>query len=295
MPAEPHRGRGRWAWTARLEASETAMRLTLLALLLQPIGDWRLRPWILGLAALGLLAPALARRSDFWGVLAGLAALRVALDWPLPDNHAYLLVYWCLAVAVARASRAPAVELARAGRLLVGLAFALAVVWKVLLSPDFLDGTFVRVALLADPRFEGFTRLAGGVDVATLDALRDGLLRHTDAAAPEPLSPALPVGLWRLGGALTVFTIAVESAVAVTWLWPRGGSVAVLRDAALLLFCLSVYSVATVAGFGWLLLAMGIAQSRPGAARAGYLAVFAVLLLYREIPIWRLLAEAFGV
>jgi hypothetical protein len=46
----------------------------------------------------------------------------------------------------------PAHTLAFNSRSLIGLAFTLAVLWKAVLSPDFLDGRFFRVTLLTDPR-----------------------------------------------------------------------------------------------------------------------------------------------
>ena len=34
-----------------------------------------------------------------------LVAVRVVIDWPLPDNHVYLLAYWCLVTGLALATR----------------------------------------------------------------------------------------------------------------------------------------------------------------------------------------------
>ena len=63
------------------------------------------------------------------------------------------------------------------------------------------------------------------------------------------------------------------------------------RHGAILLFCLATYAVAPVAGFGWLLLIMGLANSAVDqrALRAAYVATFCVVLLYAEIP-WASLA-----
>ena len=127
-----------------------ALRLTLLDLLLRPIGDWFFRPVLLVLATLGVVLPGQLRRPLLWIVLAVLTMLRVILNWPMADNHAYLLSYWCLAVAVALVSHDPRSCLALNARLLVGLAFACATLWKVVLSPDYLDGRFFRVLLLTD-------------------------------------------------------------------------------------------------------------------------------------------------
>jgi hypothetical protein len=59
-----------------------------------------------------------------------------------------------------------------------------------------------------------------------------------------------------------------------------------MRDAILLTFCVTTYAVATVAGFGWLLLALGVAQCEPGRRKTqlSYLIVFALILFYREVP-----------
>ena len=57
------------------------------------------------------------------------------------------------------------------------------------------------------------------------------------------------------------------------------------REPLLLGFCAVTYALATVAGFAWLLLAMGLAQC-DGRRRtvALYLLTFALVLLYREAP-----------
>ena len=105
---------------AQLDLVDLALRLVLLDLLLMPIGAWYVRPWVLGLAAVGLLVPGQLRRPWLWFALAALSGLRVLLDWQLADNHAYLLAYWCLAIAIALLLRDRNL-LAVNGRLLIGL------------------------------------------------------------------------------------------------------------------------------------------------------------------------------
>jgi len=53
-----------------------------------------------------------------------------------------------------------------------------------------------------------------------------------------------------------------------------------------MLFCATTYSVATVEGFAWLLLAMSVAQCEPERrrTRALYVVTFALVLFYREVP-----------
>jgi hypothetical protein len=257
------------------------LRLTLAILLLRPIGSGWLRPSLLALAVAGLVLPGALRQPALWLALALLAAWRVVSGWPLADNHAYLLVYWCLAIGLALVAHEPQRALAWNGRALVGLAFACAVLWK-LLSPDYLDGRFFRVALVEDRRLERFATALGGVEREQLLARRAFVGQHVDGAALVRAAPPEPARLRRLALAATWLTLGLEAAVALAFLAPLGRG-AWLRHALLLAFCASTYAIAPVVGFGWLLLAMGVAQCAPEASRmrVAYLAVFALLIFYR--------------
>jgi hypothetical protein len=268
-----------------LDPGPLALRLTLLALLLQPVGLGWVRPVLLGLAAAGLAIPRLLGEPLLWLAIAALAAARVLLSWPLGDNHAYLLVYWCLAVALAQWTSEPRRAAAVAARWLIGLAFAFAVAWKAL-SPDYLDGRFFRVTLLMDGRFEPIARWAGGFDDEELSERRDFLGEHIDGVpAPGAAAPPEPARLRTLAVAATAATFAIELVVALAFLCPARLRLARWRDSLLLAFCATTYAIAPVEGFGWLLLAMGLAQSEPGRARPlAYAVVYGALLLYRHLP-----------
>jgi hypothetical protein len=257
-----------------------ALRLTLLALLLRPLGSGWLRPSILALAVAGLVLPRILHHPALWLALAGLAGWRVVAGWPLADNHAYLLAYWCLATALARLAPDARQALAWNGRALVGLAFAFATLWK-LLSPDYLDGRFFRVTLVEDQRLERFATALGGIDRDTLLGRREFVAQHVDGLARSVAAPPEPPGLRTLALGATWGTLALEAAVAIAFLAPLGHRVW-LRHALLLLFCSTTYAIAPVVGFGWLLLAMGAAQCEPAARRLrlAYVAVFALLVLY---------------
>ena len=58
------------------------------------------------------------------------------------------------------------------------------------------------------------------------------------------------------------------------------------RHVLLLAFCLVTYAFAPVAGFGWLLLVMGAAQTDAGERwlRRAYVVAFLVVLFYSEVP-----------
>jgi hypothetical protein len=285
------------AWLAQIDPVDLALRLTLLDLLLRPIGDWHIRPAMLAIAGAGLLVPGWLRKSPLWFALAGLTAVRAWADWPLADNHAYLISYWCLAAGISLTVKDTEACLALNGRLLIGLAFGFAVIWKLLLSPDFLDGTFLRVTMLQDPRFEGWTLLSTGLSPEELEAHRASLARHLDSPPYDAVSgPEISARFSVLATATTFWTAAIELAIAVTFLWWKGAFFSRARHALLIVFCVTTYAVATVDGFGWLLISMGVAQCAPQLVRtrALYLASYALIIVYREVPWALLLVDAVG-
>jgi hypothetical protein len=263
---------------------ELPLRLTAIALLLRPMGPWYVRPLVLALAAAVLISPRVLKTPATWAALSALTALRILEDWPLADNHIYLLAYWLLAIALALRAPDVSTTLATASRWLVGLAFAFAVVWK-LITPDFLDGRFFRVTLLTDPRFEEAALLIGGLTDEQLAANRKALTPlPAGAAHAMPPDVVEPPRLRALATLSTWGILVLEAAVALSMLafrrWTLGG------HGSLLIFCLVTYAFAPVAGFGWLLVVMGAAQARAEQKwlRRVYVAVFLVVLFYTEVP-----------
>jgi hypothetical protein len=270
---------------------DTALRLTAIALLLRPMGGWFVRPVILAAAVLILVYPRALRHPTVWGGVALLTAIRISGDWPLADNHIYLLCYWTLAIALSLRAPDASGALAYTSRWLIGLAFAFAVLWKAVLSPDFLDQRFFRVTLLTDPRFGVVARLIGGLSADELEANRQALtpLAH-GAELRDPLRVHEPARLRAFATVSTWGSLFLETAVSALML-ARGTRFALLRHGVLLSFCGVTYAVAPVAGFGWLLLAMGLAQldERQRWWRGAYVVAFVAVLFYDELP-WAELA-----
>jgi hypothetical protein len=59
-----------------------------------------------------------------------------------------------------------------------------------------------------------------------------------------------------------------------------------VRHPLLLMFCASTYAFAPVAGFGWLLLTMGLVSvpAERRLLRGAYIATWILVLLYAEVP-----------
>jgi hypothetical protein len=273
---------------------ELALRVLLLVLLLDASLFWFQRLPLQIACGLGLLLPALARDARFWAALTLIVAWPLFWNWPFSDNHDYLRAFAALAVTLALGARDPAASLRTSARLLIGGTFLFATLWKLALSPDFVDGTFFRVTLLADPRFHDLAVLAGGASWETLDAF-DAALREFLAGRPGGWPGAFvePGGLRPLALALTLFTGVIEAAITAAFLWPR---LARHRNVLLIAFGASTFAFATVRGFGWLLMALGFAQCEADERRAriGYVATLFGIEIYRSVPWSRMLIDALG-
>lgn len=281
-----------------LGAASIVLRLTAIILLLRPMGPWWVTPFILSLAGLSLILPRVLTAPATWYALALLVAVRIIEDWPLADNHIYLLAYWCLAIGLSLGSRNVVSVIGRSSRILIGLAFLFAVVWKVVLSPDYLDGRFFRVTFLTDPRFENITMLAGGLTTVQLADSRAYLQPLPEGA--EILDPPTlhePSQFKALVYVSTWGTVVIETLCAFGFLFPLAERYALFRHISLLLFCVLTYAIAPVAGFGWLLLTMGLSTVGDADSRwirAAYITGWILVLLYDQIPWTGLLVDWFN-
>jgi hypothetical protein len=270
---------------------ELALRVFLLVLLLDAPLFWfqRLPLQIAGGAA--LLFPALARDWRTWALLTLLTAWPLVWNWPFSDNHDYLRAFTALAVTLALTTDEPAAALRTSARLLVGGTFLFATLWKVAISPDWLDGTFFRVTLLSDPRFHELAVLAGGATWETLEAFDDALTAFLSGAGGWPGAFVEPPGLARLACALTAFTGVIEAGIALAFLWPRPAR---FRNALLLAFGATTFAFATVRGFGFLLMTLGLAQceEKERGTRLAYVATLFLIEAYRAVPWSRMLLDA---
>ena len=276
------------------QVPDSVLTLTSVILLLRPFDVWWVSPFVLTAACLTLVLPSVRRAPITWLAVALLIAVRIVAVWPMSDNHIYLLAYWCLALALALSSTAPAETLSTSSRWLLGAAFGLAVLWKAVLSPDFVDGRFFRVTLLTDERFADASLVFGGLSreqMATNRAFLEPL--PEGASLLEPPRFVEPPRLRAFAASATWGGLMLETLVALLSVIPPGGRIEAARHASLLAFCVTTYALAPVAGFGWLLATMGLAQCRRDQRllRGAYMAAFILILLYTEVRWTAVLAD----
>ena len=169
----------------------------------------------------------------------------------------------------------------------------MAVLWKAVLSPDYVDGRFFRVTLLTDQRFADAALVFGGLSrdqMARNRAFLEPLPNGAELLTPPPFVE--PPRLRAFAAVTTWSGLILEGLIALTCLIPLT-RLDIVRHALLLAFCVTTYALAPVAGFGWLIATMGLAQCRPRQRLllGAYVAVFILILMYSEVPWAGVLAD----
>ncbi len=289
-----------WAWLGPLLTPERRIDLvggvTLIVVLLSTEDTWVMKIGIVSLAAAAVVDRRLLRRAGYWFAMLAVYVVGVQGVVLLIDNHEFLLGYWLLALAVSRLLADPNGGLATSARLLVGLAFAFATLWKVV-TPEYLDGGLFHTMLLFDPRFAGIASAVS--DMTFQGGLYNyqilGLVRSVgDGAVVRPVVDAPGIRAAALG--MTWWTVVVEGAVAVCFLAPVRSVVGRARHVVLLVFLWTTYVLAPVMGFGWLLVAMGVAQAPLDKHRLylpAFAAAFVVVLVRSTAPLGRIFGLLF--
>jgi hypothetical protein len=281
--------------TARWDTVDVVTRLSMVLLLLYSGNEWYYRVPIALMCVAALLNQRLFSSANFWFFVTVFLASGNYYNWYTIDNHRYLIMYWCFGLCCAFSTADPRRAVALNARLLIGLCFLFAVVWKVA-AGQYADGSFMHFTMLADERFRNVAEFFGGIDsqkftynqtaLTHLVGGERGLQSVTLMDTPQLRQVALIVSWW---------TILIEGLVALAFLWPGERGLARFRDALLLVFLVTTYAVATVVGFGWVLVIMGIAQlpQRSRHLLFFYIMAFFVLQIYLT-PLGTIFRQGFG-
>ena len=215
-------------------------------------------------------------------------------QWPMADNHAYLLALWCLTLFLYYYREASLTILANNARILIGLVFLLASFQKIN-ADDYLNGSFFRYLFLTDDRFEDFAILFGNISYQQIDDARKVLDAYQ-------FSPGITHGqivpfsaeFHLLVFIATWWNVLDQIVVACCFLSPVNSILFKSRDFVLLFFCVTTYAVAPVPGFGWLLISMAIVQCEPKPrVYIAYYVTFFLILFYYQIHWAQLLVDFF--
>ena len=198
----------------------------------------------------------------------------------LSANHFYLIAYWSLACGLALATQNQDNVLRQNARMLLGLAFCFAAVWKIL-EGEYIDGTFFHYSFLT--RFIDFdgvpliTWILSPVEVAENIRLKQ-TLQHL-AVADGSISLTTTNSIRYFSHLLSLWTLLVEAVIGVAFLFNQPKFIAKKRDYLLLLFILTTFILIPIDRFALILILLGLAQCPQERQRLKitYLAIFILM------------------
>ncbi len=206
--------------------------------------------------------PAVRRSGGFWLLVTGLRFYSQMPDsWSLIDNHQYLVTWWCLALGLVLFASDVERTMRVSARLLIGLCFLFATMWKVR-SPDFLNGDFFSWTFTTDSRLRDFAQAFLGfpedgltTNYQALRILNEGAIGATELLATGPRVRPMAI-------AVAWYTVLIEGAVAFLYLLPSKFQLTRFAPWVLLVFIITVYPIAPVVGFALTLLALSVAGDK---------------------------------
>lgn len=287
MAARAAAAREFWKQALDVDPLEAAGVLTAAYFLVHGGGIWYLALPLAVIGIAGLLLRPLLANSSYWLAMSAFAAFACFRNWHLVENDMFLATYWAIALHCSLLTRTPRETAGSQARWLTVLFMAIGCAWKFS-SPDYLNGTFFKAALLTDGRLAGLSRVLAGVSASSqhMNGVRIAELGAFDATAV-----AVPIlGGARLAlaaGLLTWGTLALQALVTLVFVAPPRPFLARLKIPLLLALVLTVTALSKTAGFGWILLAMGVAHTSTddrrgrGMCYAGFLLIHAVLIPFR--------------
>ncbi len=258
---------------------ERTTLLSVLVLLLYGASYWYVSIPISILCLSGILFDRLRLNGYFWFAIACFLLCGIGNNWQTDDNHKYLICYWTLALCICLFQKDDYQVLARVARLLVGLTFAFATLWK-LISPDFLNGDFFLHCFFYDSRFSVRLVSLGIIGDAPISQASQAL-KHLTHIGSDVGSIGLPdiSHIRPLAIALAYWTVLIEGLIAVSFLCSPLTSLSRFRFVFLWIFIVSTYAFAPVIGFGWILLVLAYASCQPDEQAFKKLFIYTFLFL----------------
>jgi hypothetical protein len=231
---------------------------------------------------LTVVRPGLAVRPVTWWLMAALWFAAVVVQQDRMEDHVWLFTCWLVALAVSLAAGVEGFldHAAWHARVLVGVTFSVAVLWKLFFH-QFVNGMALWTFLVTDGRF---APLARGLGIPH-SALHEGQEQLTAvlAGTTDAYQPPSDL-LWRVT-VIAVLTLLLEASVAVSFLSPDGSPPARLRLPSIVTFGLVTYSLVPVLGFAALLATLAMVASRWRRSVAWVFPVMVVAALVRVMTL----------
>jgi len=244
------------------------------------------------LIPVAILFKEIALSRVYWVLLSLLMTIGFLPLYFTADNHTFLTLYWIFAVALSLWFTDRYSVLSHNARILIGLCFLFATLWK-LMSPEFLEGDFFLLTFLTDSRFFDFAELTAGITPELRSqnlSVFENIIESTNRTESGNLQSTGTALL--LSKFMAYWTVFIEGWIAIAFLLPRKKAISKYRDIPLIIFMFTTYPIATVRGFATLLAVMGFAQcgQENKIMRIAYLSIFVLIPVF-SLPFERILMD----
>ena len=255
--------------------------------------DWQYKTPIIAQSGLALVLPGLHKHKIIWVLLALIFIIKTIDNWWVQDNHLFVNTYWAVTVAFALSFKEVPKVLAENARIMLGLVFLFATIWKFL-SPDFISSAYFHYTFLTDVRFMEETKIVAGLSRA--DIVSNISAMSKIASESEAVSNTLQsnASIAMAAKFVTWHTIMIESLLAILFLIPLRFKLSRYRNYLLILFALTTYLAMPIHSFAWLLIAVCISQTRKHEKidRALLIVCLPVMLAYKYVPFMQWIADS---
>ncbi|MDP3920949.1 MAG: hypothetical protein Q8R76_09115 [Candidatus Omnitrophota bacterium] len=234
------------------------LKLSALLLILYPMNDLYVVMSVLGIIL--LVHDDLTKNHWVWLAAALAACYALISNWFSLNNHEFLIAYWCITCWLAASSNDPDKVLSWNARILVGLTFLFAELWKIF-GGYFLDGSYLYYVFLAGGRFAGLASFIG-------DLTRETLAENRAAVDALKTLPVEGVGVALRGSPIlktwaivfSYWTILIEAIIPIVYLSRRPALLHRYRSIPLLIFIATTYAIVPLHRFALVLNIFGFAQ-----------------------------------
>lgn len=252
--------------------------MTLLSVVRYQEGAWYFVIFSSIFLGLACLFPKIIKHELFWFGLCILLGSTLISYWAFLGNHAFSLFYWLLALFISCFVQKRLEFLALSARWIIGFIFLFAFMWK-LISGDFSTGATMRYLLTS-------TLPLGQTAVLLTSLTQEQLMqniRNIDSvisfSTTSPARIIAPPDVSVLADVLTRATQFVEGTLALCFLVPLPRRWQWLREASLIGFFVTAYTILPVAPFSTQFAFLGYALTTSPVYRAVFIASYFIAQL----------------
>ncbi|MDR6219975.1 hypothetical protein J2Y00_003586 [Deinococcus soli (ex Cha et al. 2016)] len=211
----------------------------------------------------------------FWFVVLLLVLIPSIIDWWSLGGHAFLILYWILAIFLSFFSKDRLCFVGKAGQYLISCTFLFAAIWKFI-SPEFANGDVMKYFMITTIPMGITTSPFTGLDRHSLLSNINNISQLLTQDTTQTVNLVGKFSVDRPAAILTTITQFIEVAIASSFILPVNNNWSIIREILLILFFLTAYVVMPVPGFAVLFSCIGFTFSKSVYSKAFFLVAFFV-------------------